>query len=125
MKQRIWTRCLSLLLAVCLVLSLAPTAIHASPAESEVRFEEISPEEVSADLRMDKDQPNREQETRDPDEQVRVSIVLEKAPVLDKGYATMGLAANRQATAYRQELLADQQAVTARIVRIGLSCGGN
>lgn len=37
----------------------------------------------------------------------------------------MGLAANRQATAYRQELMADQQAVTARIVRIGLSCGGN
>ncbi len=115
MKQRIWTRCLSLLLAACLVLSLAPTAIHASPAESEVRFEEISPEEVSADLRMDKDQPNQEQETRDPDEQVRVSIVLEKAPVLDKGYSTMGLAANQQATAYRQELLADQQAVTARI----------
>lgn len=91
MKQRIWTRCLSLLLAVCLVLSLAPTAIHASPAESEVRFEEISPEEVSADLRMDKDQPNQEQETRDPDEQVRVSIVLEKAPVLDKGYPLWAL----------------------------------
>ena len=118
MKQRIWTRCLSLLLAACLVFSLAPTAIHASPADSEVRFEEISPEEVSADLRMEKVQPKQEQETRDPDEQVRVSIVLEKAPVLDQGYSTMGLAANQQAAAYRQELLADQQAVTARISKV-------
>ena len=115
MKQRVWTRCLSLLLVACLVLGVAPTAIHASPAEPEVQFEEISPEEVSADLRMDNDPPKQKQETHNPDEQVRVSIVLEKAPVLEKGYSTMGIAANEQAAAYRQELLADQQAVTARI----------
>ena len=115
MKQRIWTRFLSLLLAACLILGLAPTAIHASPAGPEVRFEEISPEEVSADLRMDQRLPNPEQETHNPDEQVRVSIVLEDAPVLDKGYSTMGLAANRQAIAYRHELLANQQAVQLRI----------
>ena len=116
MKQRSWTRCLSLLLVACLVLGMAPVAAYASPAEPEVRFAEISADEISADLRLDEAQPNQEEpDGHDPEEIVRISIVLEKAPVLDKGYSTMGLASNSAAQSYRETLLADQQAVTNRI----------
>ena len=42
-------------------------------------------------------------------------IAVCRMDVLDKGYSTMGFASNQQAVAYRQELLADQLAMTARI----------
>ncbi|MGM9641003.1 MAG: S8 family serine peptidase [Faecousia sp.] len=113
MKQRFWTRCLSLLLVACLILGLMPAAYA---ADKTVTFEEIPASEVPASLMLEGNQAAIEEtEKPDPDEIVRVSIVLEKAPVLDKGYSTMGLAANGAAQTYRESLLADQQAVQTRI----------
>ena len=116
MKQKKWTRLLSLLLAACLVLGMVPTAPIVSAAGPEVRFEAVSADQISAELRMDDQTPDVQEDDTDPDAMVRVSIVLEKVPVLDKGFSTMNIGTNPQAQAYRQALLADQQAVIARII---------
>ena len=117
MKRGLTNRALSLLLVLSLLLGLAPAVYASGGGERTVTFEEASSDSVTADLKLEGLQtPGAEEaDSHSPDEMARVSIVLEKAPVLDKGYSTMGFASNQQAVAYRQELLADQLAMTARI----------
>ncbi|MBR0417173.1 MAG: S8 family serine peptidase [Firmicutes bacterium] len=50
-------------------------------------------------------------------ESVRVSIVLEKASTLERGYKAKDIAKNRQAVAYRQSLKAEQEDMAALISR--------
>ncbi|MGX8698563.1 MAG: S8 family serine peptidase, partial [bacterium] len=47
---------------------------------------------------------------------VRVSIVLDQPSTIDAGYSTMGIAQNKSAVAYRQELKANQALVTKQIM---------
>ncbi|OLA31218.1 MAG: hypothetical protein BHW33_03575 [Firmicutes bacterium CAG:137_57_8] len=105
-----------MLLVLSLLLGLAPAVYASGGGERTVTFEEASPDSVTANLALE-ERPAEESPKQEPDENdmVRVSVVLEKAPVLDKGYATMGLASNQSAQAYRESLIADQQAVTNRI----------
>ncbi|MDD7651665.1 MAG: S8 family serine peptidase [Candidatus Faecousia sp.] len=116
MKREPWKKALSLLLALALVLSLAPVAAAAEDPGKTVTFEEISPDQVTAGLLLES-AGVEEQATQepDPDETVRVSIVLEKQSVLERGYETMNIASNDAAMRYRKTLEADQQAVQARI----------
>ena len=116
MKRGFTNRALSLLLVLSLLLGLAPAVYASAGGERTVTFEEASPDSVTANLALEERQVE-ESPKQEPDENdmVRVSVVLEKAPVLDKGYSTMGLASNQSAQAYRQSLIADQQAVTNRI----------
>ena len=116
MKRGLKDRALSLLLVLSLLLGLAPAVYASGGGERTVTFEEASPDSVTANLALE-ERPAEESPKQEPDENdmVRVSVVLEKAPVLDKGYATMGLASNQSAQAYRESLIADQQAVTNRI----------
>ena len=116
MKRGLKDRALSLLLVLSLLLGLAPAVYASGGGERTVTFEEASPDSVTANLTLEERQVE-ESPKQEPDENdmVRVSVVLEKAPVLDQGYSTMGLASNQSAQAYRQSLIADQQAVTNRI----------
>jgi len=93
-------RFLSWLLVLCMVLGFIPAA-HGSGAVWE---------KVNRTIALS-DRPVREggAPERDPNELVRVSIVLEKPSAVQAGYATMGIAANPEAMAYRAELLATQK----------------
>ncbi len=118
MKRRNWTRALSFLLVICLLLGMMPSAFAGSAAGQNVTFEEVLPDENTADLAMETGKPTQPSEEEPAeDEMVRVSIVLEKQATLERGYSTMGLASNGAAQSYRQTLLAEQQAVAARIAQ--------
>ena len=93
-------RFLSWMLVLCMVLGLLP-AVHAS----NVTWERVDRTIELSDRLVQKD----ESADRDPNEMVRVSIVLERPSVVQAGYATMGIASDRKAMAYRAELLATQQ----------------
>ena len=54
-------------------------------------------------------------ELEDPDTPVRVSIFLTQPSALDAGYPMTGIGTNGAAIAYRNDLLSQQQAVTAAI----------
>ena len=116
MKQRPWIRCLSLLLVLTLVLGLMPAAYATGGSERTATFQEISPDKVAASLTLEENQaPQAEKEEPNPDEIVRVSIVVEGQPLLDQGYSTMALASNQKAQTSRAAMLAQQQAVEARV----------
>ncbi len=55
--------------------------------------------------------------TANPNELVRVSIQLEKAPTIDAGFSLMGIGSNSSAMTYREGLLADQKVMATRIQR--------
>ncbi len=55
-----------------------------------------------------------------PDETVRVSIVLEKEPVIDRGYSLMSAARDGEAADYRESLREEQTELTDRIERRAL-----
>ena len=55
------------------------------------------------------------QEAQDPNEMVRVSIVLEDASTLDAGYATESIAENSRAMQYRARLQSTQNSLCRRI----------
>ena len=98
MKQRPWTRILSLVLVLTLVLGLVPADYATGSSERTVTFEEISPDEVTAELALEENQASKtEKEERNPEEIVRVSIVVEGHPLLEQGCSTMALASNQKA----------------------------
>ena len=90
-------RIVSWMLALCMVLSLVPAADAAR-----VTWQETDQKITASmsDRRVQKDGAA----DRADSEMVRVSIVLEKASTVEAGYATMGIAENREAMAYRAEL---------------------
>ncbi|MGN1306788.1 MAG: S8 family serine peptidase [Faecousia sp.] len=116
MQQRPWTRILSLLLALTLVLGLIPAALATEGEERIVTFEEISSDEVTAALTLEENQaPETSKTEPDEDEIVRVSIVVEGQSLLERGYSATGMAANRRARDTRAAMLAQQQTVEKRV----------
>ena len=101
-------RLLSWVLVFSMILGLVP-AVHASG----VHWEKTD-QAITADLndRMIRDNGS---ELRDPDERVRVSIVLEEPSAVQAGFATSGISANAEATLYRDTLLSAQKAMEKRI----------
>ena len=83
-------RLLSWLLVLCMVFGLMPN-VHAAS----VRWEKTD-HAITAEL-SERPVRNDETETRDPNELVRVSIVLEKPSAIEAGYATMGIGGNTKA----------------------------
>ena len=95
-------RVLSWVLVLCMVLSLVPGASAAT-----VTWKKTD-QKITAQLSDRRVQKDGAAE-RDASEMVRVSIVLEKPSTVEAGYATMGIASNPQAMAYRADLLAIQK----------------
>ena len=101
MKKHLLSRVLSLVLIAVMVLGMFP-AVGAAPAG--LRWEK-SDAEISWD-RTDRlvSEDIREQDAYSPTESVRVSIVLEDAPTVRAGFATMGIGSNPEAMAYDRNL---------------------
>ena len=101
-------RLLSWLLVICMVLGFLPTA-HATGVTWEKTDLAIAAEVSDRELRSD---PS---EKRDPNELVRVSIVLEQPSAVEAGFATMGIGTNAEAVRYQAELLSTQQKMAKTI----------
>ena len=95
-------RVLSWMLVVCMVLGYIPAAGAAG-----VTWEKTD-QKITADISDRLVQKDGAAEHSDS-EMVRVSIVLDKPSAVEAGYATMGISANTEATAYRAVLKADQE----------------
>ena len=116
MKRRNWTRALSFLLVICLLLGMMPSAFAGSAAGQNVTFEEVLPDENTADLAMETGKPTQPSEEEPAeDEMVRVSIVLEEPSVLEQGYEISSVNSNTAAQSYRKTLETEQQAIQAKI----------
>ena len=108
-----------MLLALALIWGLVPAAYAAGSSGRTAVFREISAGSVTAEMELEE---NRVTQTPaqepDEDEIVRVSIVLEKQSVLDRGFNTANIAANTGAMNYRAILEAEQQVMEVRISRV-------
>jgi len=115
-------RVLSVVLVLCLVLGMSPAAYAWSFSDlfgtdksgNALTIEQI--DGVDADVKLDLDpveHPYQKEAYADTD-MVRVSIVLDKQPTLEK-FSTKGISANTTAAAYRKELRNQQAELTAAI----------
>ena len=113
MKKQLTKRLLSVVLAICLVLSLA-APVAAAPA-GKVSFTKVDNSAVSADLLTSVDGDLTPMETYVDTDSVRVSIFLEEKSTIQAGFSTDSIAANSQAMAYRASLKDQQAKITAAI----------
>ena len=121
-KRNPMFRALALVLVLCMVLGVSPVA-HAwsfsdlfgsRSSGNALSIEQI--DGVDADVKLDLEpveHPFREDEY-EATEMVRVSIVLNDQPTLEK-FSTKGISANASAQAYREDLRSKQAVVTAAI----------
>ena len=109
-------RLLSVFLVLCMVCAWV---LPAAAADDGISVTQVSNDRVSASL-FGKDPVQLEEEKPQyaATDVVRVSIFLERAGVLDAGYAVEGLAANQAATAYREKLQDQQQSLVAQIENV-------
>ena len=126
MKQKGFQKFISVLLALVLTLGLALPAMAADGSGeqgSKLSFEQVSADEYNVGLSR-RDEVSTE-ETEEPlyedTDIVRVSIVLEDASTLEKGFTADEIAAfSSDAMAYRQSLKGKQEAMEATISRQAL-----
>ena len=116
MKESFLRRGFALLMALCMVLSLMPTAFAAEAESSgtQVPFTVVPNDEndLKREAVSDETEP-----AYDANEQVRVSILLEEPSVIEKGFATQSMGENPSAMAYRAGLQSRQETVTQAISR--------
>ena len=115
MKKQLAKRIVSLLLIFAMVWGFAvPLEAVAAPARGENLHTE-SAEDIIAGTSPSLLAHQPQQPERDPQEIVRVSILLEEASTLDVGFSTQDISSNAQAVAYRDALRQEQAAVSAEI----------
>ncbi len=118
MKKSLTMRTLSLLLVLCMVLGFAVpvTAAHdQSPGrEQALSFQQVDNSAVDTQPLSVAEETETQPKFADTD-QVRVSILLDGASTIEAGYSTMDVADNAMAMAYREELVLNQEQITARI----------
>ena len=113
MKKHLNKRLLSLVMAFCMLLSLA-APVAAAPA-SKVSFTQIDNSAVTADLLTKADDDLNTMSDYVDTDVVRVSIFLEDQSTIMAGFTTDSIAANSQAMAYRANLKEKQAETTAAI----------
>ncbi len=114
MRRSIWSKCISSVLAIVMLLSLI-TPVYAVEDEGNVRFKQVDNDEVTASLLTEPSEEIIETEQYDADEVVRVSIFVEGESILEKGYSASNIAKNRAAMNYRQQLMDNQNTITQSI----------
>lgn len=112
MKKQLMKRIFSLVLVMAMLISLAPS-IQAVTAGESTRWKE-SNQQLSID-RTDRLADLHLDESIDPEEIVRVSIVLEEKSTLQAGFSTMDIATNAQAMSYNRKLQDQQKVIEQRI----------
>ena len=117
MRKHRSKRLTALVLALVLCLSLVvPVGAVGTSGGTNVRFEQVDNSVVSATLRSNRVQREQAETPLYQDtDMVRVSIVLSGKSTIEKGFATMDIAENSQAMAYRGQLQAQQETVASRI----------
>ena len=100
MKKHLLNRILAMVLVAVMVLGQLP-AVSAAPAGLRWRESDV---DVNVDLTDRLIEDINEPDDHKPTDLVRVSIVLEDAPTIQAGYATMGIASNADAMAYDRNL---------------------
>ena len=116
MKKMSPKRMIALLLALMMVTGILPAG-HASQSSVSWRKTDAA---IVQDFLDPVDPELAHTQQKDPNETVRVSIILTDKPTVQAGFATMGIAANADAMAYDAQLLARQQAVAEAISRQAL-----
>ena len=127
-KRNPMIRALSLLLVLCMVLSMSPAAyawsfadlFGSSKTNQELTIERLDGVDADVKLELDPVEHPYQQERFADTDMVRVSIVLNGQPTLER-FSTKGIAANAAAQAYRQSLRSEQAKVTAAIEKRALS----
>ena len=121
-------RVLSVVLVLCMVLSMSPAAYAWSFSDlfgsretsHELSIEKIDGVDADVKLELDPVEHPYQEEKYAETENVRVSIVLTDKPVLEK-FSTKGISANTNAANYRQTLRQQQAEVTAVIEQRALA----
>ena len=105
-------RLLSVFLVLCMMMAwVLPASAH----ESGISVTQVSNDRVSADL-FGKDPVELEEQPQYADDDiVRVSIFVDRAGVIDAGYAVSSLATDKTAMAYREKLQDQQLSLISRI----------
>ena len=105
---------LSLLLVLCMLVSLFPASAQA--VDEGLSFRKVKVDRLEQEPSGEEiDEP--ETVTYEDDEVVRVFIVMEEKSVMEKGYSTMNIAANQGAMAYARGLEKKQDQVAGQISR--------
>ena len=113
MKKRISSRVLSCLLVLTLIFGLVVPASAQSSNQASLSFQEM--EGISAERINNAPEKMTNETVYAPDQIVRVSIVMEKESTIEAGFSTTDIAQNDDAMSYRNELKAEQKAMTAKI----------
>ena len=114
MRNNIFKRSLAVVLAMVMVLGLGLTGVQAAPAAQKVTFEKL--DDLNADLFQNNAVIENENEKRYADtDVVRVMIVLEDKPALDKTASASAFVTDVQAVAYRAQLQAKQEKLARTI----------
>ena len=111
-KASVFNKVLSVVLAVCLIMSLAVPGLA---AQSGVSFKKVSNSSVSAKLPGNVAEVTDKEPAYADTDIVRVSIVLDKAGTLEAGFKAETAGTNFFAKLYRNNLKATQEKVTAKI----------
>ena len=116
-------RLLALTLALALIVTGMPTALGAEQTDNNVQFSRTDGESVSASLLLDEAKAENipEEPTYEPNDTVRVSILLDKPSTIAAGYSTANMAQNSKAMTYRADLEKTQANVEVRIARQALN----
>lgn len=127
MSRRHLSRLLSLLMALVMTFSLMTPAWAANNGQTSDGLVQLTAEKADeSDTSLADPRDGLQafdsgvatygaQEAQDPNEMVRVSIVLEDASTLDAGYATESIAENSRAMQYRARLQNTQDSLCKRI----------
>ena len=121
-KRNPMIRVLSVVLVLCMVLSMSPAAyawsfsdlFRSNEPSQELTIEKIDGVDANVRLELDPVEHPYQKDRYAETDSVRVSIVLNDKPTLEK-FSTKGISANANAVSYRQSLKDKQAKVTAAI----------
>lgn len=115
MKYNLSKRVLSLILTLCMVLAFLPGTV-AQASETPANYSRVNADAIQPVM---SEQVPEEEAAETPqyaeNDQVRVFIVLNEKPAIEKGYSTTDLAVNQKAMNYAAGLEKTQKAVAERI----------
>ena len=103
----------ALVLVLCLLLSCIPVAAAVSETH-DIQLQEVP---AAAEALQAETAELPELDTPAPDENLRVIIMFQEEPVIEKGYSTSGLSRNASAMAYRATLEKKQAQAMAAVNR--------
>ena len=114
MRKNMMRRSLALVLAMVMVLGLGVTGVQAAPAEQKVTFEKL--DSIGTDLIGNEAVVENKNEKLHADtDVVRVMIVLEGEPAIDKTVSASAFVTDAQAVEYRAQLQAKQEKLAETI----------